>query len=206
MVYEKHGCRYPASRKPDGGYYPDFLRSGIIATPKASPLVELCRRKWRARVHHSPFPTQRGESCRCAPTSPTRAPPPRGHEVPLLSVAHSPLPVLVQRASMGNCVRDDQWRGPMATLHRPPHTPNQRTTSGSRGTLRRQPGREIRRAIFSHPFWERSVSPRARDPPRALRAPRSARPTRRRTSPPPRHQVASGRAQHYPTRAVRVEK
>ena len=90
MVYEKHGCRYPASRKPDGGYYLDFLRSGIIATPKASPLVELCRRKWRARVHHSPFPTQRGESCRCAPTSPTRAPPPRGHEVPLLSVAHSP--------------------------------------------------------------------------------------------------------------------
>ena len=81
------------------------MRSGTIATPKASPLVELCRRKWRARVHHSPFPTQRGESCRSAPTSPTRAPPPRGHEVPLLSVAHSPLPVLVQRASMGNCVR-----------------------------------------------------------------------------------------------------
>ena len=151
MVYEKHGCRYPASRKPDGGYYPDFLRSGTIATPKASPLVELCRRKWRARVHHSPFPTQRGESCRCAPTSPTRAPPPRGHEVPLLSVAHPPLPVLVQRASMGNCVRDDQWRGPMATLHRPPHTPNQRTTSGSRGPFgASQAGRSAARSFPTH--------------------------------------------------------
>ena len=154
MVYEKHGCRYPASRKPDGGYYPDFLRSGIIATPKASPLVELCRRKWRARVHHSPFPTQRGESCRCAPTSPTRAPPPRGHEVPLLSVAHSPLPVLVQRASMGNVCGTTSGAAPW-----PPSTARRihrtsvplRDPEGPFGAS--QAGRSAARS-FPTPIWE----------------------------------------------------
>ena len=141
--------------------------------------------------------------------------------VPLLSVAHAPLPILVQRASDGKLCAG-QGHPPRSAVPRGVHAPAG-TTSGaapwppSTARLIHRTSVPLRgpegpfsasqvggsAARFSRPFWERGVSPRARDPPRALRAPGSARPTRRRTPPPSHHQVASGRAQHYPTRRSR---
>ena len=117
-------------------------------------------------MHHSPFPTQRGESCRSAPMSPTRAPPPTGHEVPLLSVAHSPLPVLVQRASMGNCVRVGGTQ---------PDPPPPRESMSPRGRPVAQPhGHPPLPAAYTEPAYhfgiprDPSAPARPGDPPRDL--------------------------------------
>ena len=106
--------------------------------------------------------THSGGSCTPSNSRPARL----GWEI----VCGSGAPTPIRRPPGSPCPRgDDQWRGPMATLHRPPHTPNQRTTSGSRGSLQRQPGRGIRRAIFPPILGEGCFAARARSsagPPR----------------------------------------